>query len=193
MLTIFHLPRRKTSVLCGTVGPTEVKVRDEKLGMATVDVLFKTQSGLSGTAEKRLELILKETIESLIITTLHPRSLIQLTFQCINNDGSLLSTSFNVAFLALVNAGVPLCDSFASVTIGISPQGFKQLNPTADDEANATSIHVFVFSQKQEGAYSIQSEGSFTELEFIDCYNLALQATKQIFSEFREILSEKCD
>ncbi|KAJ3362981.1 Exosome component 5 [Allomyces arbusculus] len=170
----------KTTVLCGVYGPVEVKLRDEQLDRATLEVIFKQNIGLTSTREKYLESFLKETLEALIMTNLHPRTLIQITFQTLQNDGSLLSAAFNAACMALMNAGIPLHSTFASVSLCVLPSGDILLDPTADEEEQAESRHVFVFDSRREGAYCVHSEGPFLQEKFDKCYDYAALSAKVI-------------
>ena len=83
-----------TVVLCSVVGPAEVKIRNELMDRAFVEVVFKPATGFPATKEKLLEHFLAQTVSSVILTTLHPRSAITVTIQAVNDDGavSLLET-----------------------------------------------------------------------------------------------------
>src|SRR5689334_692325 len=98
----------KTALTVAVYGPTEVRYRDEKLDKATIEVIFKPATGVPGPIEKEYELLIRSALESTIIATLHPRTLIQIIVQVMNDDGSLLSASINAACMALMDAGIPL-------------------------------------------------------------------------------------
>ncbi|KXS22309.1 ribosomal protein S5 domain 2-like protein, partial [Gonapodya prolifera JEL478] len=98
----------ETEVLAAVYGPTEVKIRDEKLDRATLEVKWKPIIGPPGIVETSYERFLRESLDSAVITSLHPRTLISITIQVINDDGSILSCAFNAALLALLDAGIPL-------------------------------------------------------------------------------------
>jgi exosome complex component RRP46 len=76
-------------VLCSVTGPAEVKVRNELMDKAFIEVVFKPASGLPSTKEKALEHFLTQTLSSVILGTLHPRSAITIVVQVVNDDGSV--------------------------------------------------------------------------------------------------------
>ena len=78
-----------SSVMCSVVGPTEVKIRDEKLDKATIDIVARPLVGLPGIKDKALEQNIRETLEPLILSGLHPRTMIQLVVQTMKDDGSV--------------------------------------------------------------------------------------------------------
>lgn len=169
----------KTSVLCGVYGPVEVKIRDEFLDRATIEVNFKPHIGLSGTVERRIETIIRETLEPLIVSSLHPRTLIQISFQSQLNDGGMLASCFNAAFVALMDAGVPLISSFASIALAVMEDGTVFLDPTQEEESRATSVHTFVYG---DSLYCVQSEGEFQIEQFLMCLEYAAKFMPQMFT-----------
>ncbi|ORZ35289.1 exosome component 5 [Catenaria anguillulae PL171] len=180
----------KTSVICGIHGPVEVKLRDEKLDRATLEVVFKQHISLPTTREKFLETTIQSTLEPLIKTALHPRTLIQLSFQTIQNDGSLLAAAYNAACVALIDAGIPLQSAFAAACIAILPDGTVLMDPTADEEEQAASVHTFVFDSAtmgESGAYMVHSNGQFTVEQFEKCYQYAKAAAKHVI-EFLKVV-----
>lgn len=52
------------------------------------------QVGLPGITEKRLESLLLHATSHVVISTLHPRSLISIVFQVISDDGSVIGFPF---------------------------------------------------------------------------------------------------
>eukprot|EP00118_Oscarella_pearsei_P006589 m.30007 g.30007 ORF g.30007 m.30007 type:complete len:149 (+) comp31282_c0_seq2:44-490(+) len=99
-----------TSVLVSVYGPVEVKQSKEKLNRATINVEFKPNSGIRGTkegkggsrkerlgsnltclgcAERLIEKVLRETCEAVVLSTLHPRSAVNIVVQLEHDDGSV--------------------------------------------------------------------------------------------------------
>jgi len=78
-----------TNVICSVYGPKEVKARNEKMDEATIEVIFKPQTGIPGPKEKLYEEILNQTVSSIILSTLHPRSLVSIVVQVVNDDGAV--------------------------------------------------------------------------------------------------------
>ncbi|KAI8361133.1 ribosomal protein S5 domain 2-type protein, partial [Mortierella sp. GBAus27b] len=138
-----------SSVMCSVVGPTEVKIRDEKLDRATIEVVARPLVGLPGVKDKALEHSVRETLEPLILSGLHPRTGIQIVIQTMKDDGCILSTAFNAVILALMDAGIPLKSILGSVTCIVDSRTDQiLLDPTLEELSYAKSTHVFVFDNK---------------------------------------------
>ncbi|KAJ3126402.1 Exosome component 5 [Physocladia obscura] len=123
----------KSSVLAAVYGPKEVKLRDELLDSAKIDVLFRPLVGISGTAERFYERTIREILEIAILKYLHPRTCIQVTVQVISDDGCILSSAINATILALLDAGVPLKNMVASVTCIVNSERILILDPSKSE------------------------------------------------------------
>ncbi|KAJ3326948.1 hypothetical protein HDU76_012485 [Blyttiomyces sp. JEL0837] len=122
----------KSSVLAAVFGPKEAKIKEEQMDRAFIDVKMKSLVGLTGTSERFTERVIRETLENVILATLHPRTTIQVTLQVMSEDGSMLATSINAVILALVDAGVPLRSMMACVTCAVK-DGEYLLDPTEQE------------------------------------------------------------
>ncbi|KAJ1554041.1 Exosome component 5, partial [Nowakowskiella sp. JEL0078] len=123
----------KSSVLCSVFGPTEVKLREEKLDKATLSVIWRPAIGQAGTLEKTYEKTIRETFSSAILLALHPRTSIQITIQVLTEDGSILASAINAASLALIDAGIPMKCAPGAVVCAIDEEGELLLDPLASE------------------------------------------------------------
>ncbi|KAI8854449.1 ribosomal protein S5 domain 2-type protein [Chytridium lagenaria] len=156
----------KSSALAAVYGPKEVKVREEQIDRAFIDVNMKPLIGLSGTTERHYERVIKELASSLILSTMHPRTAIEITIQVMSDDGGMLSTAINAAVLALLDAGVPLKAMAASVTCITRHDGTLVLDPTLEEIKDAASTHVFAFDNvNPEEVLTVVSTGVFDSEE----------------------------
>jgi ribonuclease PH len=80
----------ESSVLAAVYGPAEVKPREELGDRATVNVVFKKREGKPGRQEKEFEKLLRSSLESIIMTHLHPRTAITIIVQVLVDDGSVI-------------------------------------------------------------------------------------------------------
>ncbi|KAF9364222.1 Exosome component 5 [Mortierella sp. NVP85] len=201
----------ESSVLCSVVGPAEVKIRDEKLDRATIDVVARPLVGIPGVKDKTIERNIREVLESLVLSGLHPRTGIQIVVQTMRDDGCILSTAFNAVILALLDAGIPLRSILGSVTCIIDSRTNQiLLDPTTEELTNAKSTHVFVFDNKaptttteditmdgdsgrldQSGILFSDSTGLFTEEEFFECANACFSAAQTVHGFIRTAVSKK--
>ncbi|KAF9419291.1 Exosome component 5 [Podila epigama] len=189
-------------------GPTEVKLRDEQLDKATIEVVARPLVGMPGVKDKAREMSIRETLEPLILSGLHPRSLIQIVVQTMKDDGCILSTAFNATILALLDAGIPLKSILGSVTCMVDATSNEiLLDPTSEELANAKSTHVFVFDNKSsivgEGDSDMEqkeslanvlfsdSTGQFSEEEYFECSRICFKAAQAVHGFIRTAVEKK--
>lgn len=67
---------------------------------------------------QEMQTALQRTFSEAILTQLHPRSEILITFHILSQDGSVLATCINACTLALIDAGVPMNDYVVACTAG---------------------------------------------------------------------------
>ncbi|RHZ75784.1 hypothetical protein Glove_209g143 [Diversispora epigaea] len=177
-----------SAVLCSINGPTEVKVRDEKLDKATIDVLFKPWIGSPGTNEKTHELVLRSTLESIIQANLHPRTLIQVVCQVLMDDGSILATAINATTMALINAGISMRDIAVAVSCVICKDGTILIDPKEQEIEENQSFHTFAFNKVSLNLLFCESFGVFTEKQYFDCYELSKTAAQEVINEIHNAI-----
>ncbi|KAJ3190094.1 Exosome component 5 [Gaertneriomyces sp. JEL0708] len=181
-----------TSVLCSVYGPTEVRVRDEKLDRASVEVLFKPTTGHTTTRDRLYERVIRETLESTILAALHPRTSIKIILQVLTDDGGVLSVAINAATMALLDAGVPMRDLPLSATCMIDGiDGELLLDPTSSELQRARSTHVFTFAPNSNGAITDISTGSFDLDEYNTCYDACKLAIDEVHKICKQTAQNK--
>lgn len=107
-----------SAVLAAVHGPVAAGPRKENPERAMVEVIFKPRTGLPSSKEHELEEVLRQTVEGVLLATLHPRTLVTVVVQVLQADGSLLACAVNAACAALVDAGVPLASLFGEPAVG---------------------------------------------------------------------------
>ncbi|KAI8614547.1 exosome component 5 [Chytriomyces sp. MP71] len=180
-----------SAVLASVYGPKEVKLRDEQLDVATVEVLFRPLIGLSGTTERLYEKTLREIVEGVVLRYLHPRTCVQVTLQVMSDDGCILSCAINAAILALLDAGVALKNMVASVTCVIDQEGQLLLDPSAKEAKEAASTHIFTFDNVTDDIVNVVSMGVYSVENYKSACELAQQACASIQAVYRQTLEEK--
>ncbi|KAF3928742.1 hypothetical protein AA313_de0209224 [Arthrobotrys entomopaga] len=122
----YTCPTSRTTILTSVNGPLEVRAKDEHPNDATIEVIVKPGIGVGGVRETRLSTLLQTTLKSLILTTHHPRTLIQIVAQIIQSEDHtslplLLSPLLNCTILSLLIAGIPLRTTGWSVHLAVIP------------------------------------------------------------------------
>jgi len=107
----------RTSVIVAVYGPIQVQARKEKIDRATVQVVFKSIYGQKTPFESEKASLIRQSLESIILVTQHPRTLISIIIQVVHDDGSLVAASITGAWIALVDAGIQCKANLCSVSI----------------------------------------------------------------------------
>jgi exosome complex component RRP46 len=122
-----------STAVVSVVGPAEVKIRDEKMDEATVELVVRPAVGFPSTKDKVLERTLRQAIEPTILSGMMPRTLIQIVVQIEQEDGNMLSTAVNAISLAMLDAGLPMSSMIASVAAAIDQEGNLLLDPNSQE------------------------------------------------------------
>ncbi|RKP39758.1 ribosomal protein S5 domain 2-type protein [Dimargaris cristalligena] len=181
----------KTSTLAAVYGPMEIKIRDEKVDRATIEVNYKPLTGQSGVRDRWVEFNVRRTFEGVVLTALHPNTLIRIELQESRVHGSEISAAFNAATMALMDAGVPMRTIVGSVSCAIDDQGTLLLDPTEHEIETATSFHIFAFDSEMQGALFNDSIGSFTPEQYNACHEICRKSVSKIFSFMRTAVEKK--
>ena len=108
-------------------GPQEVSRRDlaEETAIISCQIVNAPFSGSERKKRKptdrrsnELEMMVKQTLESIIMLDLYPQSEIQLIVHILESDGSVESTVMNACTMALMDAGIAMLDMIVSCTVG---------------------------------------------------------------------------
>lgn len=78
-----------TVVLVGMYGPADCKESKQDVRQAVVEVNFRPKIGIPGIAEKYMEQFVKSVSETVILRSLHPRSIFSIVVQIMQNQGSV--------------------------------------------------------------------------------------------------------
>ncbi|KAK6337359.1 exosome non-catalytic core subunit rrp46 [Orbilia blumenaviensis] len=109
----YTCPTSRTTILTSVNGPLEVRPKDELPSHATIEVIVKPGIGVAGVRETRLSSLIHSTLQSLILTNHHPRTLIQIVAQIVQAEDHtslplLLTPLLNCTILSLLIAGIPM-------------------------------------------------------------------------------------
>ncbi|CAI5525022.1 unnamed protein product [Closterium sp. Naga37s-1] len=113
---------------------------------ASLQVIWAPRNGIAGPQEKYSEAVVRQTIDAVLLSSLLPRTRIQLQLQVVHDDGSLLACALNAAFAALLDAGLPLACLPAAVQLALDSQGQLLLDPTKQEQQTASATLCTVFA-----------------------------------------------
>ncbi|KAG9541030.1 hypothetical protein KCU71_g19479, partial [Aureobasidium melanogenum] len=159
------------TVVAAVNGPIEVTRRDELPQHAALEVNVRPAVGVGSPKERHLESLVHSTLRDIVLTHMHPRTLIQLTLQIVNTpeQENTLPASFalsplpallNASMLSFLSASIPMSSTFTSTLLSVSSSGDLSINPAPKVLLSASSAHVFAFSSTGNLVLDL-SEGEF--------------------------------
>ncbi|KAL5120057.1 exosome non-catalytic core subunit rrp46 [Pleosporales sp. CAS-2024a] len=162
------------SILGAVNGPMEVLRRDEMPEEATIEVHVRPAAGVGSPRERHLETLVHNTLRSIVLTRMLPRTLVQVTLQVrsvphdddacgINSTLTVLPHLLHTALLSLLSASIPLSTTLTCVLVALPASATPLLSPTANELHRAKPIqsaHVFAFSGHGRMLLN-ESDGSF--------------------------------
>jgi exosome complex component RRP41 len=143
-----------TKVICDIRGPSEM-ISGGNQGSIIVTVVFTPFS----TTERRkpseslnkdrkaqeLSLQLESALNTVVITSLFPRSQINCLIHVIHSDGGIAPACFNVTMLALMDAGIPITDFCTASSVGIL-DNTALLDPCHSEITNGGGTELWITS-----------------------------------------------
>ncbi|XP_054713171.1 exosome complex component RRP46-like [Uloborus diversus] len=171
-------------------GPTEIKVSKELCNKAAVEVSFKPKVGQSDSEERLMEHFIRNAVEPLILTSLHPRTSINIIIQEIQDGGNLLACGVNSAYLALLDAGISMTGSVAAVPIAVFKDKLIPF-PTGKEVKAARGVTVICIGSPGQNILGIKS-GSFVSSEELQkCISIARNSAENLFQFYRDSVSKQ--
>lgn len=141
----------------------------------------KTRSNRkTGTRERHLESLITSVLRSIVLTKLHPRTLIQITLQLLTTPDngstsapvpqyashlSALPHLLHAALLVLLNANIPLSKTYTVALVGTDDNGRTVIWPDIKTMESLAAAHVVALSSKGE-TLLLESEGDFSIEDF---------------------------
>lgn len=180
-----------TSVIAAVYGPLSVKVKSEFIDRATVEVNFKSLTGQSTNFDTEKAALIRQTLETMIIRSLHPRSKISITIQVMKDDGSLLAAAINAASLALIDAGIQCNGVISAVCLATNENGHYAIDPTREEEAMSKNYTTFAFHNKQDGMILADTRGRLVDGVFDKYIEMGKRACQSVEAFFRLSFSKK--
>lgn len=191
-----------TKVICSVSGPIEPKPKQELPTQLALEVIVKPAKGSHTPREKLIEDKIRSILTPVIARHLYPRQLIQITFQILeageNTEFSCkeLSGCINSGFLALIDSGISLLQSFTSIVLCIDPIGQFISNPNAQQLSIASSTHVISMSiteDKVDRLLLMDSNGTFTKDEVFQVLRSSEIECLKLFKQLKQTIQEKVE
>ncbi|XP_075692333.1 exosome complex component RRP46 [Rhinoderma darwinii] len=180
-----------TSVLAGVYGPAEIKFSREMHDKSTIEVMVRPKVGLPAIQEKYQEQLIRETCESVILGTLHPRTSITIVLQAINDAGSLLACCLNAACMGMMDAGLPMRAMFCGVTCALDNDGQLTIDPTTKDQKESRAVLTFAIESTEKKILTVSTRGVYSPAELQQCIAAAQISAQNIFHFYRDSVKRR--
>ncbi|OQS01950.1 U4/U6 small nuclear ribonucleoprotein Prp4 [Thraustotheca clavata] len=175
-----------TSVMASVSGPAPAKIRrQENVNQATLDVVFKAEKGVATARDKEYELILRQTFEPIILLENFPRTVISITVQVVEDDGSLLAVSINAINLALMDAGIPMRSVVGAITCSVLEDSQLCIDPSLVENDTATATVTTACSANNHQILTSFTSGILTEEQYFACSEICRRAIDSVIAFVR--------
>jgi exosome complex component RRP41 len=156
-----YLEQGLNKVLVHVHGPHEPTRRqdtdDLKISCHLVNAPFsaterrKRRVGDRKSAE--IEQIVKQSCESVVLANLYPRSEISIVVHVLESDGSLVCTILNAVSLALIDAGISMCDTLVSCSVGFIKENVYQDVTNVEQNSGGAYLPIAIKARTEEVVY----------------------------------------
>ncbi|XP_034238336.1 exosome complex component RRP46 [Thrips palmi] len=179
-----------TTAIAGVYGPIEAKPNKTYIEKAAIEAIYRPKSGLPCVPDRMSESTLQHTFEAAILTTAHPRTLITISIQEMQDSGGLLACAINAGCLAIMNSGLPMRFLVAAVNCMIHENGDIILDPDEKQLKESCAVMTFAFDNVNKNIVSSSTDGSFSETQYQEAILKCRSACDEIFQLYRDIVKK---
>lgn len=203
-----------TAVICSVSGPLEPKARQELPTTLAIELIIRPATGIPTTREINLQNLLNHIAKQIIIGTLYPRQLCQITCQILESGESInynnweIISCINALSCALIDSGLAMNSLALGVVVAVlksddnndnnTKEDIIELDPSMTMLQSAISTHSIAFKLIYvDGKYQVDnillvdSHGTFTQDTLFQILSLAEKHTLTLAMEVRSKLTEK--
>lgn len=179
-------------MLAATFGPVEVRPQRELVDRAVIEVTFRALRGVEAVENRRVEQLVRATLEQCVFAALHPRTAVSVVLSVLETDELLLlSTCVNAAILALLDASVSMKYLPAAVTC--VPVGDRVLvNPLPAERQDCDGASVTaVYNTSTGRLVSSHTTGRLSAAQLSSCLREARRAAGLVCHLYRRAVTAK--
>lgn len=194
-----YIEHGRNKILAAVYGPREAHPKHIALADRAVVrcryhmAPFSTDERKSPAPSRReLELskVIRESLESAIMSEYYPRATIDIFIEVLQADAGTRCAGITAASLALADGGIPMRELVAACAAGkIDGKVALDLSDIEDKQGDADLPVAFM--PKSNVVSLLQMDGSLTEDEFKQALDMATNACRTIYDMQRQALHEK--
>jgi exosome complex component RRP41 len=148
------------------------------------------KSPVPSRREIELSMVLRNALEPLVMTSLFPRTVIDIFVEVLQADGGTRCAGLTAAVLALPDAGIPLRGLVAACAVGKAEgKVVVDLNDLEDKYGEADMP--IAYNPTLDGITLLQMDGIMSKEEVEQALSLAITATQKIHKMQVDALRER--
>ena len=187
-----------TKAIAGVYGPRAIPKFLEEEERSVLNVIYymapfstkeRAPPGPSRRS-KEISLVIKRALESVIFLEEFPRTTIDVYIEIIQADASTRCAALNAASIALADAGIPMRDLVASVSVGKVDGRIVLDIAGKEDEEGEADMPIAYFPRRKEITL-LQMDGIMTKEEFDQAIKLAIKGCERVYKAQKEALRKK--
>lgn len=140
--------------------------------------------------EKEISKVLSEAFESIVLTKMFPRSVIDIHVQIFESDGGTRTAAAIAASAALADAGIPMRDLTGGIASGLYEDTVCLDLNGLEDNVGSGDMPI-VYSPNIDEISLFQLDGLFTFEQFKKSYNYSLEGISSIVDKIQSALKQK--
>ena len=140
--------------------------------------------------EVELSKVIREALESIVLTEMYPRTSIDVYMEVLQSDGGTRTAAITAASLALADAGIAMRDLVAGVAVG-KVDGVLVLDINEVEDNYAEADMPVAMAPSLDKVLLLQLNGVLTHDEFIKALELARRGILEIYKLQKEALRKK--
>ncbi|BEP18483.1 exosome complex exonuclease Rrp41 [Pyrofollis japonicus] len=188
-----------TRVLAAVYGPREAHPRHMALPDRAIIrcryhmAPFSTEERKTPAPTRReveLSKVIREALESVVITEMYPRTSIDVYMEVLQSDGGTRTAAITAASLALADAGIAMRDLVAGVAVG-KVDGVLVLDINEIEDNYAEADMPVAMAPSLDKVLLLQLNGVLSHEEFIKALELARKGILEIYRLQKEALRKK--
>ena len=188
-----------TRVLAAVYGPREAVPRHVALPDRAIIrcryhmAPFSTEERKTPAPTRReveLSKVIREALESVVLTETYPRTSIDVYMEVLQSDGGTRTAAITAASLALADAGIAMRDLVAGVAVG-KVDGVLVLDINEVEDNYAEADMPVAMAPSLDKVLLLQLNGVLTHDEFIKALELAHRGILEIYKLQKEALRKK--
>ncbi|XP_054258072.1 exosome complex component RRP46 [Macrosteles quadrilineatus] len=182
------LSQGETVYLAAVYGPIEVKMQKFQIDKACIETSYKPKSGQSCVSDRIKENFIKNICEAALLTSLHPRTAINIVVQEMQDCGGGLACAVNAACLALINSGLSMEYLVAAVSCMIDEDGEVIVDPDNKQLQGAQGTMTIVFDNVLCDIIGLHTDGLISEQQHQEAVTKCRLCAEQFFVYLRDVV-----